>query len=185
MFQFCLCCSFLIAVRINRSYFPAFRATTRRPLPRRAIRWRSGTAVGGTRLARGSAADSILLMRRQSPEIGSASEFARLRVSADPLEYERAARALIPADAWLELIREYPEMRFWAAHNKTVPVEILATLAGDPDPRVRRLVAMKRKATPEVLYRLAGDQHEGVRMAVAWNRRTPREVLIRLREDSW
>lgn len=143
-----------------------------------------GDDIGGMPVEAG-AADSILLMRRQWPEIGSAGEFARLRVSADPLDHERAARAPMPAVAWLELIREYPQMRFWAAHNKTVPVEILATLAGDPDPRVRLMVAMKRQAAPEILYRLAGDQHEGVRMAVARHRRTPRDVLIRLREDSW
>jgi hypothetical protein len=91
----------------------------------------------------------------------------------------------MPMAVWLELIGEYPEMRQWAAHNKTVPIEILDLLAGDPDRAVRGMVAVKRKLTPEILQRLAGDPDEAVRMSVARHRRTPRHVLLQLREDPW
>jgi hypothetical protein len=128
---------------------------------------------------------SMPFMAQRWPEIGSAAEFVRLRSSADPAEYERAAWAEMPMSVWLELIREYPEMRHWAAHNKTVPIEILDVLAGDSDPAVRGMVAMKRKLTPQILERLAGDPDEAVRMSVARHRRTPRSVLLQLREDPW
>jgi hypothetical protein len=42
---------------------------------------------------------------------------------------------------WLGVIRDYPDMRFWVAQNKTVPVSILGVLAADDDQRVRSMVA--------------------------------------------
>ena len=124
-------------------------------------------------------------MPERWPEIVSAAEFVRLRTSADPLEYGRAAHAEMPADVWMTLISEYPDMRKWAAHNKTVPIEILTILASDPDRDVRRMVAVKRKLTPEILERLSDDEDEAVRRAVAQHRRTPRHVLVQLRDDPW
>jgi hypothetical protein len=119
------------------------------------------------------------------PEITSAKEFVRLRTSEDPREYERAAWAEMPLAVWWELIEQYPAMRFWAAHNKTVPAEILMTLADDPDWQVRHMAATKKKASPELLEQLAGDENESVRMVVAGHLNTPEHVLVRLLDDPW
>ena len=69
--------------------------------------------------------------------IESAEEFIRLRGSGDPAEYGRAAHDQAPDGVWLDVIRRFPEYRFWVAHNKTVPVSILRILAADSDERVR------------------------------------------------
>lgn len=106
-------------------------------------------------------------------------------MSNKPDEYRRAAQEEAPVEVWQDVISRYPEMRRWVAHNKTVPIEILALLANDPDKRVRLMVAMKRKLTPEILEVLAADEDESVRLRVARHRRTPRTVLEQLAHDSW
>ena len=113
------------------------------------------------------------------------SEFVRLRESDDPDEYRRAAAEEAPLDVWLEVVRDRPDMRFWVAQNKTVPLEILRILAEDGDAGVRSMVARKRKLDPETLSQLAGDADESVRACVARNPGTPRHVLERLRDDPW
>jgi Leucine rich repeat variant len=117
--------------------------------------------------------------------MSSAEEFVRLRFSSDPAEYERAAHASAPVEVWRDVVERYPDARFWVAQNKTVPIEILETLAGDDDARVRVMVAHKRKAPAWLLERLAGDGNEMVRMAVARHRNTPPDVLRSLRADPW
>ena len=117
--------------------------------------------------------------------IRSAEEFVRLRLSEDPGDYRRAANETASVQVWKEVIERYPDVRFWVAHNKTVPLEILAILAGDPDPKVRGMVSAKRKLTPELLTILAGDSDESVRIRVARHARTPRSVLESLSADSW
>ena len=74
----------------------------------------------------------------QSPE-----EFRRLRESENPEEYRRAAHDEAPVEVWLEVIRRWPDMRFWVAQNKTVPVSVLEVLANDPDEKVRDMVLRK------------------------------------------
>jgi hypothetical protein len=115
--------------------------------------------------------------------IESAEEFVRLRTSSNPEEYRRAAREPASLEVWKAVIAGYPEMRFWVAHNKTVPLVVLECLAGDIDPRVRGMVARKRRASPALLARLAEDADVGVRLAVARNPKTPEAVLSRLRTD--
>ena len=115
----------------------------------------------------------------------SADEFVRLRYSEDPQDYQRAAIESAPIAVWLEVIERYPDARVWVAHNKTVPIDVLETLAGDPDVRVRHAVAMKRKLTPTLLARLSTDDDESVRMRVAMHKNTSRETLEALRGDSW
>ena len=117
--------------------------------------------------------------------ITSAKEFIRLRTSEDKEDYDRAAMEEAPSNVWWELVRDHPEMRSWVAHNKTVPLEVLETLAGDADPAVRGVVARKRKASPEILARLAEDPDSGVRFAVACNRSTPPRILRLLLADDW
>ncbi|WP_432095282.1 hypothetical protein [Streptomyces sp. bgisy100] len=117
--------------------------------------------------------------------IDSAEEFVRLRFSDDPEEYGRASSEPAAPDVWREVIEGYPEARFWVAHNKTVPLEILWVLADDPDPRVRSMVASKRKLTLDLLTALAVDPDASVRLVVARHKSVPRDVLEQLRTDSW
>jgi hypothetical protein len=117
--------------------------------------------------------------------ISSADEFIRLRNSQHSEEYLRAAHEPASTEVWIDVIERYPEARIWVAQNKTVPLDILAILAKDPDPKVRFMVAMKRKLTPELLEVLARDSDESVRERVARHRRTPRAVLERLANDPW
>ncbi|MET9759310.1 hypothetical protein ABZ016_09660 [Streptomyces sp. NPDC006372] len=117
--------------------------------------------------------------------IESAEEFIRLRFSDDPEEYRRASAESASLEVWTEVVEQYPEARFWVAHNKTVPLEILRVLATDPDPRVRYVVATKRKLTPEILTDLATDPDESVRLTVANHKRVPRSVLEQLQSDDW
>lgn len=115
--------------------------------------------------------------------IESADEFFRLRRSTDPGEYGRAALDEASIETWQEVIRRFPEMRQWVAHNKTVPIEVLAVLAADVDSRVRSAVADKRKLTLDLFRLLAADPDDGVRMRVAYNRKVPDEVLRGLVSD--
>jgi hypothetical protein len=117
--------------------------------------------------------------------ISSADEFIRLRNSQYSGEYLRAAQEPASIEVWMDLVENHPDARVWVAQNKTVPLEILAVLAKDPDPQVRFMVAMKRKLTPELLELLARDSDESVRERVARHRRTPRAVLERLANDPW
>ena len=115
----------------------------------------------------------------------SVEEFMRLRYSEVPADYERAAREDVPMEVWREIINRHPETRVWVAHNKTVPLEILAILVSDREVAVRHAVAMKRKLTPDLLDRLAQDSDESIRMRVAMHRSVSRETLEGLRDDSW
>jgi hypothetical protein len=117
--------------------------------------------------------------------IESAEEFVRLRFSDNSEEHQRAAHESAPTYVWREVIDTYPDARVWVAHNKTVPVAILAVLAGDPDVRVRSMVAAKRKLPDELLSHLATDDDEAVRMAVARHRNASRQTLAVLRNDPW
>jgi hypothetical protein len=115
--------------------------------------------------------------------ISSAEEFVRLRTSSDPEDYRRSASEPASLEVWSAVIADYPEMRFWVAQNKTVPLVVLQRLAGDVDPRVREMVARKRRADQPLLARLAEDPDVGVRLAVARNPKTPEAVLARLHTD--
>jgi hypothetical protein len=117
--------------------------------------------------------------------IESAIQFITLRSSTMLDEYQQAANDAAPIEVWLQIIEQYPEMRKWVAHNKTVPIAILEILAQDPDPRVRATVAAKRKAGQAILQQLAQDPDESVRMQVAINANTPSEILHQLLNDRW
>ena len=90
--------------------------------------------------------------------IESAEEFVRLRTREDPGEYHRAAHEEASTGTWLDVIERYPDMRFWVANNKTVPLEVLEVLRQDADERVRSMVRCKgtwKRAHPED-FKLAG-----------------------------
>ena len=115
--------------------------------------------------------------------IKSAQEFVRLRSSEDPAEYQRAAHDGAPEQVWTEVIRDYPEMKVWVAHNKKVPLEILRVLSDDLDPNVRKAVAAKRKLDQDLFEKLSSDKDEAVRQRIAYNRKTPRSIIERLADD--
>ena len=115
--------------------------------------------------------------------ISSAEEFVELRRSGRQEEYLRAAQECAPREVWLEVVQRFPDMRFWVAQNKTVPVEALAVLARDPDSRVRSMVAMKNKLTDDLFALLATDQDDSVRATLAHNKKVPSEILGRLSRD--
>jgi len=117
--------------------------------------------------------------------ITSADEFIRLRTSTSKDEYDRAAHEEAPLDVWWDLVRNYPDMKFWVIHNKTVPVEILEALSTDEASSVRSAVARKRKTPHAVLERLARDPDGSVRHSVACNAKTPVEVLRLQVDDEW
>lgn len=117
--------------------------------------------------------------------ISSAREFIRLRTSSRPDDQERATKDSASDAVWVEVIEQYPEMRSWVAHNKTVSVAVLTMLSTVRDVSVRRAVARKRKLPHELLETLAADADEGVRLAVASNRSTPASVLRKLLRDPW
>jgi hypothetical protein len=116
--------------------------------------------------------------------IGSADEFYRLRTSDDPAQYQRAAHDEAPEDVWRAVITAFPDMRVWVAHNKTIPVSILETLADDPDWRVRHRVASKRKLPGRLQLRLVRDPHEGVRRALVHHARLTPQALALLADDA-
>lgn len=115
--------------------------------------------------------------------IESAQEFIRLRLSRLPSEYRRAAHEEAPDAVWRDLVANHPEMRSWVAHNKTVPIQVLAVLSRDPDPQVRHTVAGKRKIPEDMQLVLAGDADEGVRHSIACNAKVTKRVLEILAAD--
>ena len=115
--------------------------------------------------------------------IGSPEEFARLRLSDDPAEYTRAANEEAPLAVWVAVVARYVELREWVAHNKTVPLVVLELLARDSDPKVRAIVASKRKLSPELQRVLANDRDASVRERLANNRKCSNLVLQVLAAD--
>ncbi|KRE59425.1 hypothetical protein [Nostocoides sp. Soil756] len=115
--------------------------------------------------------------------IESAEDFVRLRTSNLRDEYLRAAEEEASTNVWIDVINRYPDMRSWVAHNKSVPIEVLALLAVDPDPAVRSVVATRRKLTPELFHKLGADPDEAVRARIAYNKKVPLEILEALAVD--
>jgi hypothetical protein len=115
--------------------------------------------------------------------INSAEEFVRLRLSDNQDEYLRAAWDEAPIEVWLDIIDNYPDMRFWVAQNKMVPAEVLEILAEDPSDRVRFMVASKNKLPERLQLKMALDNDSSIRMRIAMNKKVTHSVLIILKED--
>ena len=113
---------------------------------------------------------------RSHPVIRSAEEFVRLRESPDPEDRHRAAHEEAGERVWLDVVRRFPEMRFWVAQNRTAPPAVLRVLGEDADARVRGMVARRRRLPEDLLLRLARDPDAGVRNAVAYNAKASRAV---------
>jgi len=117
--------------------------------------------------------------------IKSAEEFKRLRESEVPEECNRAAHEEADIQVWNDVLENYPELAFWVAQNKSVPIEILEKLAKHPDSNVRDMVARKRKIPESLMIILATDVDESVRHALANNGKVTEKVLNILVNDSW
>jgi hypothetical protein len=115
--------------------------------------------------------------------IESAEQFRLLRESEIAAEYYRAAHDEAPLQVWLDILNKMPDMRFWVAHNKTVPIEILQILANDQDSKVRNIVARKRKIPESIQLTLSNDNDPSVRSALACNAKITPRVLAILLDD--
>jgi hypothetical protein len=168
------------------------RLTCRRPGDAvRADRGRRAPLAVGERATSGHSGPS----RRRVPQgeagrlgssggvIGSAEEFVRLRTSEDPSEYNRAAHEELSEELCADIIERFPEMRFWVAQNKTVPLSVLRVLATDPDEVVRSMVAMKRKLDHALMEVLSKDPYDAIRAQIARRTNAPLEIVRRLAKD--
>ncbi|MEZ5593547.1 MAG: HEAT repeat domain-containing protein [Gammaproteobacteria bacterium] len=117
--------------------------------------------------------------------IESAEEFVRLRESVIPEEYHKAANEKASLEVWNDVLEKYPEMAFWVAQNKSVPIQILEKLAKHSDPKVRDMVARKRKIPESLMLVLANDCDSSVRNALVNNGKVTERVLHLLVKDSW
>ncbi len=115
--------------------------------------------------------------------INSAEEFIRLRTSDNSDEYLRATWDEAPLQVWFELVDKHPDMRFWVAQNKSVPVEVLELLASDEDSNVRAMVASKNRLPEHLQLKLAKDSDGGVRKRVVYNKKATIKVLHVLEQD--
>ncbi|HAD13976.1 MAG TPA: hypothetical protein DCF33_16245 [Saprospirales bacterium] len=115
--------------------------------------------------------------------IQSAEEFIRLRDSEIREEYYRATFEEAEEGVWERVIEKYPDYKIWVIRNKTVPVEILAQMAKDPDPNVRQEVALKRKISESIFRLLAADPDEGVRSFLLSNTKLTLEQKKAVKTD--
>jgi len=115
--------------------------------------------------------------------IESAEEFSRLRSSSIKEEYDRAAHEEASVAVWIDVIENYPQLRQWVAHNKTVSLEILKYLV-ENHPDANLFVADKRKLSPELFDALSKDGNYLVRERIAINAKTPVHILEKLSKDS-
>ena len=116
--------------------------------------------------------------------IATAQEFLALMRSPEPADYERFRHDSAPTEVWRELIAKYSLANEWIARNKTVPVEILREIAGDPRVVVRAEVAMTRRITEDIQERLARDPNASVRNTLANNSKATDRILAVLAGDS-
>ena len=81
---------------------------------------------------------------------------------------EQAQKKLL-SDTWKEVLTKYPDLAFWVAQNKTIPLEILYTLSDNENVDVRCMVARKRKIDDIIFNILKEDSNESVRHALICN----------------
>ncbi|MBT2557489.1 hypothetical protein J7E24_06805 [Hymenobacter sp. ISL-91] len=119
--------------------------------------------------------------------ITSAEGFIRLRTSELKEEQERASHDSASTSVWVDLIDNYPEYKVWVVHNKSIPIDILETLAKDEDAEVREAVARKRKINDKIFNWLAVDTNENVKYALICNTKLPKDKkkLIDTEHSEW
>ena len=117
--------------------------------------------------------------------IHSAQEFKRLRESEDLEEQRISATSEAPLAVWREVLMTFPELKEWVISNKTIQIEILETLASDPDAKGRSAVARKRKINDQIFELLRGDPDEQVRHALINNTKLSNQMKLKINvEDS-
>ena len=119
--------------------------------------------------------------------INSADEFKRLRESEIQEEYHRAVTDEASIEVWNEILRKYPDLAFWVAQNKTIPLEILYTLTDNENVDVRCMVARKRKIDKTIFDKLKVDVNESVRHALICNTRLSieKKQQIKTSDSEW
>lgn len=119
--------------------------------------------------------------------IVSAEEFIRLRTSDLKKEQDRASHDSAAITVWVDLITNYPDYKVWVVHNKSIPIDILETLAKDEDAEVREAVARKRKINERIFNWLAVDTDENVKYALICNTKLPKykKKLIDIKHSEW
>lgn len=105
-------------------------------------------------------------------------------MSDDLDEQRRASFEAADEGVWIEIIERFLELWRWVAHNKTISLDILRTLAVDPNPEVRWAVASKRKLDRELFELLAQDPEPFVRHRIASNQKTPADLLAQRANDA-
>ena len=119
--------------------------------------------------------------------INSAEEFKRLRESEIQNEYYRAATDKASIDVWNEVLTKYPDLAFWVAQNKTIPIEVLYTLTDNDNVDVRCMVARKRKIDDTIFEKLKEDIDESVRHALICNTKLSieKKQQIKTSDSEW
>jgi hypothetical protein len=117
--------------------------------------------------------------------INSAAEFVQLRTSEKREDYQRAIYEEASEQVWMDIIKQYPEMRFWVVQNKTIPLSILSILSIDQNPKIRAAIARKRKIPLGLLLELSKDADDSVRLAIAHHPKADISILKKLAEDQW
>ncbi|RZT00243.1 HEAT repeat domain-containing protein [Aquimarina brevivitae] len=119
--------------------------------------------------------------------INSAEEFKRLRESESKSEYQRAFTEKASIEICYDILKKYPDLAFWVAQNKTIPIEILYILAEHKNAKVRCMVARKRKIDDFILDKLREDPDEAVRYVLICNTNLSNEKkkLIKTSDSVW
>lgn len=115
--------------------------------------------------------------------IQSADEFKYLRLSENIEEQYRASNDAANKEVWIEVINKFPELREWVAHNKNIQIEILEKLTLDSNPKVRCVVARKRKINDKIFEILKNDLTEEVRYDLLSNTKISIEKKRKIKVD--
>lgn len=119
--------------------------------------------------------------------IKSAEEFKKLRESESEEEYFRAANDASSVEVWMKILLKFPDLAFWVAHNKTIPLEILYILAEHEDEDIREIVARKRKIDLRIFEILRNDLSQSVRYALLCNTKLANNLkcLVNTEDSDW
>lgn len=85
---------------------------------------------------------------------------------------------------WSFIASEYPDLRYWVAHQPGAPEAVIRLLAASDDLRVRGRVAEKRNLPRDLFPVMAADPDPSIRRAIACNQKSPIELVERLAQDT-
>ncbi|WP_445659097.1 hypothetical protein [Achromobacter sp. NCFB-sbj8-Ac1-l] len=113
-------------------------------------------------------------------KIKSAEEFKKFSDSKSDIEMTRWAAA---DEVWIAVLEKYPNLSRIVALNRTISLPILIRLSKSNDWLTRCDVAMKRRITPSMFHALSRDPEPAVRKRIALNPKAPLDVLQILADD--